>query len=218
MRGARNLYLKSSSWVKCAPLRGTRQAMRRLGGCAVLMAGAVAVAAGCGGSSSGHKSASVTSQEAAVTPSGKHIKLSTPGVPKGQQHVRLKVIAAKGRNTIALVPIWVNGRGPYPFALDTGASQSLIDSSLVRALGLRVVGRSAPLHGITGGGRGQSVQIRNWRAGGVRLPAETISSFKLLSGRGNGPAGLLGSDVLSRYGKIAVDYDKDLLLLDPPVK
>ncbi|HSC02354.1 MAG TPA: hypothetical protein VLC49_03515 [Solirubrobacteraceae bacterium] len=31
------------------------------------------------------------------------------------------------------------------------------------------------------------------------------------------PVGLLGSDVLSRYGKIAIDYDKGLLVLDPPV-
>lgn len=189
--------------------------MLRLGGRAVVVAGVVALAAGCGG---GQKGAGAARQEAAVTPSGKHIRLSTPGVAKGQQRVRLKVIAAKGRNTIALVPVFINGRGPYPFALDTGASQSLIDSTLAHALRLRVVGKSPPLHGITGGGRGQSVQVNNWRAGGVRLPADTISSFRLLTGRGNGPAGLLGSDVLSRYGKIAVDYDRDLLLLDPPVK
>lgn len=189
--------------------------MLRLGACAVVVTGVLALAPGCGG---GQKSANVTGQEAAVTPSGKHVNLSTPGVPKGQQRVRLKVIATKGHNTIALVPVFIDGRGPYPFALDTGASQSLIDSSLARVLRLRVVGKSRPPHGITGGGRGQAVQVTNWRAGGVRLPADTISSFKLLSGRGNGPAGLLGSDILSRYGKIAVDYDKDLLLLDPPVK
>jgi hypothetical protein len=34
----------------------------------------------------------------------------------------------------------------------------------------------------------------------------------------HGPVGLLGSDVLSRYGKIAIDYDRGLLVLDPPVK
>jgi len=195
--------------------------MRRLGGFAVLALTAalpLTLTSGCGDGSGGHSSGGVTGQEAAVTPSGKHVKLSTPGVPKGEQRVRLKVIAAKGRNTIALVPVFIDGRGPYPFALDTGASQSLIDSTLAHDLRLRVVGKSPPLHGITGGGRGQAVQIRNWRAGGVRLPADTISSFKLLSGGGHGPAGLLGSDVLSRYGKIAVDYDRDLLLLDPPVK
>ena len=38
------------------------------------------------------------------------------------------------------------------------------------------------------------------------------------AGRLQGPVGLLGSDVLSRYGKIAIDYDKGLLVLDPPVK
>ncbi|HEY4896829.1 MAG TPA: hypothetical protein VII01_12140 [Solirubrobacteraceae bacterium] len=36
--------------------------------------------------------------------------------------------------------------------------------------------------------------------------------------RPHGPIGLLGSDVLSRYGKIAVDYDKSLLILDPPIR
>src|SRR5215471_16231077 len=96
------------------------------------------LAAGCGG---GGKPSSPTSQENAVTPSGKHVKLSTPGVPKGQQRVRLRVITAKGRDTIALVPVFINGRGPYPFALDTGASQSLIDSGLARTLGLRKVGK-----------------------------------------------------------------------------
>jgi hypothetical protein len=34
----------------------------------------------------------------------------------------------------------------------------------------------------------------------------------------HGPVGLLGSDVLSRYGKIAIDCDEGLLVLDPPVK
>jgi aspartyl protease len=178
-------------------------------------AAAVAFAvAGCGGGSD-HKAASA-SQENAVTPSGKRVKLSTPDAAKGQQRVKLRVVTTKGRDTIALVPVWVNGRGPYPFALDTGASQSLIDTSLVRRLHLRVVG-SRPLHGITGGGKGQVVQIGNWRAGGVRLPKDTIGSFKLLDGQ-SGVAGLLGSDVLSRYGKIAVDYDHDVLLLDPKVK
>ncbi|HKN94145.1 MAG TPA: retropepsin-like aspartic protease [Thermoleophilaceae bacterium] len=185
--------------------------MRRTGW-AVLI-GAVALS-GCGGSA--HKRPS--SQEAAVTPSGKHVKLSTPGVPKGEQTVKLRVITAKGRNTIALVPIYINGRGPYPFALDTGASQSLIDRSLARDLGLRTLGPSEPLHGVTGGSRGQMVQVKNWRAGKVRLHADRIAALKLFDGARGGPAGLLGSDVLSRFGKIAVDYDKDVLLLDPPVK
>jgi hypothetical protein len=29
------------------------------------------------------------------------------------------------------------------------------------------------------------------------------------------PVGLLGSDVLSRYGKVAIDYNRALLILDP---
>jgi hypothetical protein len=174
------------------------------------------VAAGCGGG--GHKSSGAAGgQEKAVTPSGRHVKLSTPGVPKGERTVPLRVITAKGRDTVALVPVYIDGRGPFAFALDTGAAQSLIDVSLVRSLGLRSVGQRR-LEGITGGGKGLIVQVKNWRAGRVRLHPDTIASFKLMDGRGGQPAGLLGSDVLSRFGKIAVDYDKDVLLLDPPVK
>src|ERR1043166_5805360 len=103
--------------------------MLRLAGCAVVVLGVLALAAGCGGGGA-PKRARVTGQEAAVTPSGKHIKLSTPGVPKGQQRVRLKVIATKGRNTIALVPVFIDGRGPYPVALDTRASRWLIAAGL----------------------------------------------------------------------------------------
>lgn len=186
--------------------------MRR-SGCALLIAALLATA-GCGGSS--HKQDGANA--AAVTPHGKHVRLSTPGVPKGEQSVKLRVITAKDRNTIALVPIYIDGRGPYPFALDTGASQSLIDTALARDLGLRTLGPSVPLHGVTGGGRGQMVQVRNWRAGKVRLHADRIAALKLFNGARGGPVGLLGSDVLSRFGKIAVDYDKDVLLLDPPVK
>jgi hypothetical protein len=175
----------------------------------------IAVLAGCGGG--GGTSSTPTSQENAVTPSGKHVKLSTPGVPKGQQRVRLRVITTKGRDTIALVPVWINGRGPYPFALDTGASQSLIDSSLARSLGLRRLGKRS-LSGITGGGKGDIVEVKRWRAGKVGLHPDTIAAFKLFDGKRGGPAGLLGSDVLSRFGKIAVDYDRDVLLLDPKVK
>jgi hypothetical protein len=176
---------------------------------------ALVAVAGCGGGSSHTGSAA---QEGAVTPAGKHVNLSTPGVPKGEQKVRLRVVTARGRNTIALVPIYINGRGPFPFALDTGASQSLIDAGLVRDLGLRTLGPSVPLHGVTGGGRGQMVQVKRWRAGRVGLHPDTIASLRLFAGTRGGPVGLLGSDVLSRFGKIAVDYDKDVLLLDPPVK
>ena len=66
--------------------------------------------------------------------------------------------------------------------------------------------------------------MKSWRAGNVKLPPSMIAAIGSAvaqtgaTGTLRGPMGLLGSDVLSRYGKIAIDYDRGLLVLDPPVK
>ncbi len=181
---------------------------------AAALAGVATLAAGCGSSKPGH--AGVTTHEAAVSPTGRPVTLTTPGVPKGEQTVKLRVIATPSHATVALVPIWINGHGPYPFAVDTGAAHSLIDSRLVSMLGLHTTpGLTPTVAGVAGSAKGQIAHVAQWRAGTVTLPPEAVASLNLGSGQ---PAGLLGSDVLSRYGKIAIDYDRDLLILDPPVK
>lgn len=184
---------------------------------AALTAGALA-AAGCGHEQGTGAASAGGEQAAAVNLGGKHVTLKTAGVAKGEQRVRIKVVTTKSRSTVALVPVYVNGRGPYAFALDTGASKSLIDTRLARELGLKSLGRTPKLHGVAGSARGQRIHVVRWRAGGVGLHPETITSLPLAGENGTGEAGLLGSDVLSRYGKIAIDYDHDLLLLDPKVK
>src|SRR5205085_12695326 len=80
-----------------------------------------------------------TSSASAIGVNGRPIgKLSTPGTPKGEQTVRIDVIAKTGaqRAALALVPVYVHNRGPFLFALDTGASRSLVSSGLVRELHL----------------------------------------------------------------------------------
>jgi hypothetical protein len=52
----------------------------------------------------------------------------------------------------------------------------------------------------------------------VRLKPESIVSLDIAGPGGNAPDGLLGSDVLSRYGRVAIDYDHDVLLLDPRLR
>jgi hypothetical protein len=44
---------------------------------------------------------------------------------------------AGGGNPLVLVPTYVNCAGPYDFILDTGASHSLISTSLAASLGIR---------------------------------------------------------------------------------
>jgi predicted aspartyl protease len=40
-------------------------------------------------------------------------------------------------NPLLLVPVTVNGRGPYDFVVDTGASHVVIDTALADELGLQ---------------------------------------------------------------------------------
>ena len=79
------------------------------------------------------------------------------------------------------------------------------------------------LQGVTGNASAENFAVASWRAGDVTLPPAMIAAIGSPAAGGavtklHGPVGLLGSDLLSRYGKIAIEYDKGLLVLDPPVK
>ncbi len=183
------------------------------------------LAVGCG-SSSHHSATGHTGTGAVLTPSGRHLpKLSTAGTPRGEQTVKIEVVATSARpsrQTLALVPMFIDGHGPLPFALDTGASRSLISPTLAARLHLPARGSAGMLQGVTGAASAENFAIASWRAGSIALPPSLIAAVGSPTTGAvsslHGPVGLLGSDVLSRYGKIAIDYDKGLLVLDPAVK
>ena len=79
-------------------------------------------------------------------------------------------------------------------------------------------GSAGVLNGIAGSARGEKTRLRDWSIGSVRLPAGPIAALGLSGPGGRGPAGLLGSDVLSRFGKVAVDYEHSRLILDPRLR
>ena len=184
------------------------------------------LAAGCGSAAHHSTTTKHTGTGAVVTPSGHRLsKLSTSGTPHGEQTVKIEVVATSARptrQTLALVPVFIDGHGPLPFALDTGASRSLISATLAERLRLPARGSAGMLQGVTGAASAENFAVASWRAGAISLPPSLIAAIGSPAAgavsRLHGPVGLLGSDVLSRYGKIAIDYDKGLLVLDPPVK
>lgn len=140
------------------------------------------------------------------------VEVPTPTLA-GQQVVPLQVVDGPGDQTLALVPVFINGVGPYAFALDTGSTRSVVDTSVVRGLGLPIVG-SEEVTGAMGVETAELVQVDQWRAGSVGLPASTAYTIDFpVAARTIGLAGSLGSDVLSQYGSITIDLQAEELIL-----
>lgn len=119
--------------------------------------------------------------------------------------------------TLVLVPVCLSGQGPYPFILDTGAAHSLVDRSLADRLHLAVTGEKAHATGVACTAAAGRVQVADWSVGQVPLRAQTLTSLSMAGSPGGpGIAGLLGSDVWSRFGQFRLDYRQGRLTLPGP--
>jgi predicted aspartyl protease len=136
-----------------------------------------------------------------------------PPVTPGDLVVHLEVLRGKDGGTLAMVPVFINGEGPFAFALDTGASHTLVDSRLAKKLDLPVVGPSVEMTGVAATTKADQVQADQWRVGDVSLPPKTLVSLDMSAlDHRSGLEGLLGSDVLRQF-VITVDYQNQLLIL-----
>jgi predicted aspartyl protease len=131
--------------------------------------------------------------------------------PTGQlSRVTLPMRVVRGNGgTLLYVPMRVNGHGPYEFVLDTGSSNSSVDRSLVRALGLPRTGQMHPVQGVTGTGLVPVVKVRRWTLGGMPMHGSSLSVVDL----GIGVGGLLGSDELCRFGDVTLDFQHSRLVI-----
>jgi predicted aspartyl protease len=118
--------------------------------------------------------------------------------------VDLQVLKRNGA-ALVIAPVTVNGK-TYSFVVDTGATATLIDAGYAKTLGLRNTGRAPiPVMGVTGSASAYLATISHWKIGRAAIPTSTVtvSSIHL----GVGLVGLLGSDVLSSFGKVTIDYN-----------
>jgi predicted aspartyl protease len=68
-----------------------------------------------------------------------------------------------------VVPVLINGQGPFRFIVDTGASHSAVTPGLVQKLGLPAAPRSMELNGITGTAQVPAVRIETLQAGDLKI-------------------------------------------------
>ncbi|WP_329257564.1 retropepsin-like domain-containing protein [Actinoallomurus sp. NBC_01490] len=174
----------------------------------LLLTAALQIAIGCAHSRVGAvQSPRPAGHPMAASPSGR-APTSSPTARPGEVTLPMRVVRGNG-GTLVYVPMKVNGHGPYEFVLDTGSSNSSVDRSLVRRLGLPRTGQQHPVQGVTGSGMVPVVRVHRWTLGGLPMHGRSLSVVDL----GIGVAGLLGSDELCRFGNVILDFRHNKLVI-----
>lgn len=119
---------------------------------------------------------------------------------------------------VILVPVRVNGTGPYQFVLDTAATFTCVDEALAERLELPqpvgLAGQGAAL-----GQRGpltlhtiKTLEVGPARASGLTACALDLQSVNRL---GLGAEGLLGLNFLKSFN-VSIDFDRRVITLSQP--
>jgi predicted aspartyl protease len=144
-----------------------------------------------------------------------------------EEGIPVEVVRGVGGTVLVNVDIFIDDQGPYTFVLDTGASRSVIDPAIAAELGLPESSRTGIVTGVTGQAEAAMVEVENWRIGEVPLPPTTVVALELpqiagpsilggiLGDRMGEVRGLLGSDMLSEFGVVQLDYEQGVLILRP---
>lgn len=135
--------------------------------------------------------------------------------PGPEVAVPLDVQDGPDGGTLVFVPVYFGNRGPYSFALDTGASHSIIDEKVVEDVGLAFTGETRALAGVGGTSETKQVHVGAWRIGDVVLSPRSVASTLMAAGDLDTLRGLLGSDILHDFERVTIDYDQEVLLLHP---
>jgi len=131
------------------------------------------------------------------------------------RETRLEFHLAAAEKPLIMIPVWLNGRGPYQFALDTGASTTVISSDVARELG--IAGSGIPR--VTGGGgsvaalRAKVDSITVGTAAGADSAVVILDGLEALSATlGTRLDGILGYNFLRAF-IVTIDYPRQVLTL-----
>ena len=108
------------------------------------------------------------------------------------------------------IPVYLDGRGPFSFVVDTGANRSVVAQELAARIGLPSAG-PMDVHSIAGVEPSPSFRIRTLRVGDVysldlQLPAAPTSRL--------GAQGLVGVDVL-RNRRVTLGFAANQFVIQP---
>ena len=117
-----------------------------------------------------------------------------------------------------VVPVFINGEGPFDFVLDTGATFTCVDDALATRHGLREqTGQVAIGAGIGGAGRVRLVRMDSIRIGGASAERMTacVLDLQVLQQIGRGVQGLVGLNFLKSF-RVTLDFQRNVVGLQAP--
>lgn len=147
--------------------------------------------------------------------------------PTGPSRVEVPADTAAGEVAFELagatdaalvVPVTLNGRGPFDFVLDTGATLTCVDAALADSLALPerrgTLGVGA---GIGSSGRMKIVSLDSVGIGAARAfdLAGCIVDLGQMNAVGLDVDGLLGLNFLKSF-RVSIDFERNVLTLSPP--
>jgi predicted aspartyl protease len=103
--------------------------------------------------------------------------------------------------------VMVNGKGPFRFVIDTGASRSTLAPHLAKALGLeKAAGRNVMLNGVTGAAEVPTVVVDRLEIGALKFENQHLPViFTSIMGNADGILGVAGF----HDQRIDVDFKRD---------
>jgi hypothetical protein len=123
-----------------------------------------------------------------------------------------------GAGPLVMVAVCLDGHGPYPFAVATGMGGSVISPTLKHELGVAsAASGTIAVRGPTCVSTAPTVAISKLTLGGVALqPQDMLVGTVPDDGASLAPLGLIGSDVLARFGAVRFDYAKKVMTVARP--
>ncbi len=122
------------------------------------------------------------------------------------------------KKPLAIVEARINGQGPYRFAVDTGASNSILS----HALALRLMlphGIPVPVMGASGSSAGYMTKVQNFDVAGRRFNDFSFATGdffdRLTAAVGSGVDGVLGANAFDD-AVLRIDYPNKRLSIDKP--
>jgi Aspartyl protease len=119
------------------------------------------------------------------------------------------------RGAVIVANVCIGGKGPFPFLVDTGGATTLVGSSLAARLHLALVDGPRTVTSFSCKRQIYFAVVSRWSVGNTTLLPQTVEVGAVQSPVLPNLGGVLGSDTLSSFGAVRIDYRQQTMTLGP---